>query len=69
MSMQFMSDNFLIFLIPVVFILITLFCVRDAAKRTFPSLYERILWIQLLILIPIVGWAVYFFVARKRGTK
>ncbi|WP_029894955.1 PLD nuclease N-terminal domain-containing protein [Desulfohalovibrio reitneri] len=52
-----------------VFAAITLWAIRDAFSRTFPSTNEKIFWIQVSTMVPFLGGMAYLFMGRKRGTK
>jgi len=41
----------------------------DAWKRTFESVNEKVLWIQICIFVPILGSLAYLGLGRQRGTK
>lgn len=51
------------------FVLLSLWSIRDAFSRRFDSTLERVLWIQLVALVPFLGGIVYVLVGKHRGKK
>jgi hypothetical protein len=52
-----------------VFAIVSLLAIRDAFFRDFGSPQEKMFWVQLSVLVPILGGIVYFLFGRKRGRK
>lgn len=52
-----------------VFVAITWWSLRDAFAREFSSSNEKMLWIQLVTIIPFLGVLAYLAFGRKRGRK
>lgn len=52
-----------------VFVAMTWWSLRDAFAREFASTNEKMLWIQLVTIIPFLGVLAYVAFGRKRGRK
>lgn len=64
------SVKLIVFLVAMaVFLIISLWSIKHAMARQFPSVNEKVFWIQLAILVPILGGIAYAIWGRKRGTK
>lgn len=56
-------------LLTIIPILPNLWCIYHAFQREFPTTAEKMAWIWLGVLAPVVGGLVYFIWGRKRGQK
>ncbi len=51
------------------FAVLSLWSIRDAFNRQFRSTNEKMIWIQLCVLVPFLGAIVYLIWGKKRGEK
>ena len=50
-------------LIPTIFIIFDIIAIVDATRSGLP-IEKKVLWISLILLVPIVGMALYFLLGR-----
>ena len=64
------SEYFPIFLIlTIIPILPNLWSIYHAFQREFPTTAEKMAWIGLGVLVPVVGGLIYLIWGRRRGQK
>ncbi|HMM37723.1 MAG TPA: PLDc N-terminal domain-containing protein [Desulfovibrio sp.] len=64
------NEQWIMILAPMgIFVCISLFSIWDAFRREFPSILEKMAWIQLSVLVPFLGGVAYLIFGRKRGQK
>ncbi len=51
------------------FLLITWWAIWDAFKREFTTTVEKMVWVQLAVMIPFLGGLTYLFFGKRRGKK
>ncbi len=60
----------LIWLSPILIIwLIMLIPLIDILRSSFPSTNDKLLWILIVLLLPVIGAILYFAIGRKQRIK
>jgi beta-lactamase regulating signal transducer with metallopeptidase domain len=47
----------------------TVWAIRDAARRNFPTIKAKAIWLAVVTLLPPIGAFVYIAVGRPRASK
>lgn len=61
-----MNTTLIILGAAVVCVLLTFVAIIDAARREFPEIYLRTLWI-LISAVPVLGFVLWFALGRKKS--
>jgi hypothetical protein len=51
------------------FLALSWWAIRDAFSRDFSSPSEKMIWVQVSVIVPFLGGIVYLLFGRKRGSK
>lgn len=62
--------NMLIWLSPILIIwLILLIPLIDIIRSTFPTTNDKLLWVVIVLILPVIGTILYFAIGRKQRIK
>ncbi len=53
-------------LIPLVTIVLWIYCLADVLKSTFREESDKIVWVLVIILVPLIGSILYLVIGRNR---
>jgi hypothetical protein len=62
-----LSETLVILILLIPFILL-LIAIIDLVKKEYSKATDKIVWILIVVLIPVLGPLLYFFVGRRSGS-
>jgi hypothetical protein len=62
------NESLIILVLSVPFILMVI-AILDLVKRNFNGPSEKVLWIFLIILIPVLGVLLYYIIGRRSSSR
>jgi len=66
--MMHLNETLIIMILIVPFILMVI-SILDLMKRNFTGPSDKVLWIFLIVLIPLIGSLAYLIIGRKASTR